>query len=239
MELEIAGFTIIGKCRKLNQDRISANNVIISDGFAFLEKINSTHCFLADGVGGSNAGEVCSQILMQYCNEEFLNTSDLSKENIIKKCKQINAKILNVAKEKEEYFGMASTLAAIIIQNDNHCIFNAGDSPIWVLRGQSFFQISKSHVLEENENNSPITSYFGGKTDNLEIFFANSLREILNNDLFLMCSDGLLKEMSTKEIKNILKQDMPIKDKMKMLCHKSFEKSAEDNISAILIAITK
>lgn len=239
MNFEIAAFTTNGKYRKINQDRVSVNNVILAEGFLHVQCPDTAFCFVADGVGGGNAGDIASQMLLQFINEEFIKLSVISQDIIVDKCKLINSYILNASRDNPEYLGMASTLAGIIIKNDTPFIFSAGDSPVWICRDNTFFKLSKDHVFNENDDNSPITSYFGGRSDNLSVFFTGLLRELLDKDLFLICSDGLLRELNPKDIKSVLKQDIPLKEKMQLLHDNSLLKTAEDNISAVLLFVNK
>jgi len=125
----------------------------------------------------------------------------------------------------------------LIVQNETSFIPSAGDSPLWLLRNEMFYQLTENQVVNPYEKDSPLMSYFGGRENNLELQFCTDLREICPNDIFVLCSDGLLKSLSQKQIKAILSSNQSLREKARFLLKKIMEMGAEDNVSCILVEI--
>ncbi len=149
--------------------------------------------------------------------------------------KSINHSLIEGTNNDAKLKGCCTTLTGLIVQNDLFKIIHAGDSEIWLLRNDMFFQITNDHVLDETENNSSITSYFGGHEDYLKLDKDISINETFSGDTFLICSDGLYKSLNQKIIKSILKADKDIETKANKILENCLQAGAEDNISVILI----
>lgn len=84
MKFNISGFTHIGNIRKSNQDRILVNGTLLSAGEIHLTEQDYCSCFVADGVGGNNAGEFASNYVLSEISKLIDNFPLLSKELINK-----------------------------------------------------------------------------------------------------------------------------------------------------------
>ncbi len=239
MKFNISAFTNIGTKREVNQDRILVNDKILDDGFYHLEAQTECFCFVADGIGGGVAGEIASQFVLDNMMKQKENFIQLDEEVIEGKLYNINNELIDYAKSKPEYFGTGSTLTGIIIlEDENYMTLNAGDSEMWVLRNNLFFQITEPQVFDESASGSPLLSYFGGKEASLELNLNSSLREVRANDLFVIASDGLFNSLEPKQVKAILSNNQPLKQKSEFLLEKLLAVGANDNVSCILIEIT-
>ena len=234
-KFNISAFTLKGSVRDSNQDSILVNGQLLIDGEVHLTGENECICFVADGVGGNNAGDFASYYV--------LNRIKTGQESLINETylflKTINKKLIVESKDNPQLNGCCTTLTGLIIQNDFFKIVHAGDSQIWLLRNDMFFKTTTDQVLDETIFNSPITSYFGGSENYLKFDSDISIHESLIDDLFLICSDGLFKSLNQKIVKSILKADKDLETKAKKILENCLHAGAEDNISVILIQQTK
>lgn len=227
----ISAFTHIGTVRSVNQDRILANQNIIDDGQ--LNLLNQQHAisFVADGVGGNKAGEYASQFVL---NNIKTNTG-LLEENPIYFLNEINERLISETKNNIDTIGAATTLSGIYFKDDDIQILHAGDSEIWLLRNDIFFKLTNDQIFDEFQNNSPLISYFGGKENCLNIESQSSISELADNDIFLICSDGLFKSINYKIAESILKADKALSEKLDKILKNCLSAGMEDNTSVILI----
>lgn len=238
MNFNISAFTHIGSQRKINQDRILVLDKISEKDFHHLENQATCFCFVADGIGGGVAGEFASQFILEKILLLKELICQLDEKIIQQKLHEINNELINYTSTKPEYFGTGSTLTGLVItETDEFLVINAGDSEIWVLRNQLFFQITEAQVLDESEKGSPLLSYFGGKKASLEIAIASTLREIQKEDLFVIASDGLLNAIPSKQLKAILSNNQTLKQKSAFVLERVLANMADDNVSCILIEI--
>jgi len=229
MNFNISAFTHVGTNRTTNQDCILVNGYLLNEGEIHLKSQEYLLCFVADGVGGNKGGDFASYFVLRKINEK--------QENLIMDTipflKNINKSLIDETKDDIYLNGCGTTLSGFFIDNGIIKMIHAGDSEIWLMRNEMFFKITKDQVLDETVRNSPITSYFGGIEDNLELDLP--VQEILDKDIFLICSDGLFKSLKPKIVKSILNADKDLETKAKKILENCLQFGAEDNISVIII----
>jgi serine/threonine protein phosphatase PrpC len=233
MKFDISGFTDVGTVRESNQDRILINGSVIADGAIDLEHQSSCTCFVADGVGGNKAGDFASDFVLQ----KIRRIDDFS--NIEEALRTINAELIDFSAPRSDLSGTATTLTGLIASDDSFRVVHVGDSQMWLRRNGTFFKITNDQVLNEYETNSPLMSYFGGSDDDLRFDNDIFVSEISSSDVFMICSDGLLKSLNHKTIKAILDGDTPLRTLAQTLLKECREKGADDNVSVILIQRTE
>ncbi len=235
MEFNISAFTHPGTSYEFNEDNILVNGQILNNGEVHLIDQNNCFCFVADGVGGNKAGSFASQFVLANLIKEY----DYSSEKFDQSLQLINNKLINESKANDKTKGSATTLTGLISDENNFKIIHAGDSQMWLLRNKMFFQITNDQVLDETEKNSSIKSYFGGFENYLKFDKNIFVHENLVGDVFLICSDGLLKSLNQKILKSILMADKDLQIKAKKILKNCLQIGAVDNISLILIHQTR
>lgn len=234
LKFDISAFTHVGTVRNKNQDHILINGYILNEGESHLVEQEKCICFVADGVGGSKAGDFASYFVL----DKLRLASDFSSPNIEHTLHRINENLISVSKSNNNLTGTATTLTGLVIGDNIFKIIHVGDSQIWLLRNDMFFQVTKDQVLDEMVENSPITSYFGGNESLLWFNNELSLSEFLPDDYILICSDGLFKSINQKIAKAILIAEKDLEAKTKKILENCLKIGAEDNISVILIKKT-
>lgn len=231
VKFDISAFTHVGTVRNTNQDHILVNGQILNEGEVHLIEQDNCNCFVADGVGGNKAGDFASKFIL----DKLRLVSDFSSpyvENILHK---FNNDLIAISKSDNDRKGTATTLTGLIIQDNIFKIIHAGDSQLWLLRNDMFFQVTKDQVLDDSEKNSPITNYFGGIESNLRFDNEETIHASMPDDYFLICSDGLFKSLNPKIVKAILKAERDLQTKSKKILENCLKTGAEDNTSVIII----
>ena len=115
---------------------------------------------VADGMGGHAAGEVASRLAVDAINEFICLTGDdeeitwpfgldetISYDgNRLKTAiRYANRKVLEATKEKSEYEGMATTVAAVLVDGDSANLGHVGDSRIYLMRNGTISQLTTDH----------------------------------------------------------------------------------------------
>ncbi|MDO5555762.1 MAG: Stp1/IreP family PP2C-type Ser/Thr phosphatase [Clostridia bacterium] len=234
--------TDIGKAREINQDFIYVS-----------EEINDMRlCILADGMGGYKGGEVASNLATisarNYIEQNFKNI-ELNMDNIqqlIKKSMEYANKIVyEKSKENQELYQMGTTLEICLVYGNKVYIGHIGDSRIYRIRKNIIRRITTDHSYVE-------TLVKDGKITREEAFYhpkKNMLikalgcaddiepdvtaKGFLQNDIILMCSDGLTNMLKEEEIYNIVKENK--ENSCQKLIQRANELGGYDNISVIII----
>jgi type VI secretion system protein ImpM len=218
--------TNTGLRRKHNEDSI-------------LSKPESRLWVVADGMGGHKAGDVASQLIVNTLNElrPVPNLNDYLKA--VEKClKQINTQLLDLGKRDYGQQIVGSTVVAFLVDTNRCAFIWAGDSRLYRFRNNQLQQLTQDHCLD-NEGSSEwavkssnvITRAVGaGNT----LLLDKKIQSVYVSDVFLLCSDGLDKELSHNEIEALMQKNHP-KDLAKILMDACLFRGGRDNISIIII----
>ena len=252
-KLEIANFSDVGKRRPHNEDSTLSDN---SEGLVIL----------ADGMGGYKAGEVASAIAVTATHHKIKEglsnikqgqidkETGLSHESILVKNSiiQANSDIYNTAQEDPECQGMGTTIVVTLFRNDQIIIAHVGDSRLYRLRKNEFTQVTKDHSLiqelisrglytpEEAAQKTPknLVTRALGIDAKVEVDVAEE--QVIPNDIYLLCSDGLNDMVNDEEIHLTLsKYSANLAHAGQELVHLANKKGGKDNISVILIRVVE
>ena len=239
-----------------NQDSILIDDVLLnrtSMDRASKKELSkkSFVCAVADGVSSSKHSDLAGKMVLETLKESIDTIPVFSVRKLVYK---IQNKLANYAIANRKYGGMASTLAAIYFEDNSAHIFNIGDSRIYLFRDKQFKQLSKDHTQaqrmldrgeitrEEFESSSDIYNmlegYFvAGELDEDEIPIEYKKMKLEEDDIFLICSDGLSDTVTDQEILQVL-EDSNLNQNQKT--NKLLDKAVSfqmDNVSLILIEI--
>ena len=198
-------------------------------------------------MGGHKAGEVASNIAIEYLTEEFEKTETLGKKedaidwlrNIVK---QINEKIFSYTETHPESKGMGTTLVIAIKTNDYILYGNIGDSSGYVLKNGKLHKVTKDHTLvnllvSTGELTAEQAKFHPRKNLLTRALGANDPIEI---DIFdvdntvgalFLCSDGLTNMVTDEQIEKVLNSNFSIEEQVEKLIKKSNMRGGPDNIS--------
>ena len=236
--------TDIGKAREMNQDFIYT-----SDNLEDMQL-----CILADGMGGYKGGEIASTLATvaakRYIEDNFTKIDNSNPEEIkelIKKAMDYaNMEILEIAKGNEELQQMGTTLEICLKYGNKVYIGHIGDSRIYRIRKNIIRRITTDHsYVETLVKDGTITreeAFYHPKKNMLmkalgcidKIEPDITVKGFLEDDIILMCSDGLTNMIHEEEIYTIIKED--IDNACDNLIKRANELGGYDNISVIIMA---
>ncbi len=233
------GLTDVGKKRLHNEDSFYASD-------------DKCLWFVADGMGGHNAGDFASQSLVNDA-EAFFTASDSIEEsakNIEDIIQQTNLNLIKKAETIANNTVIGATIALLISKDNQGIALWAGDSRIYRLRSGNIEQLSTDHSLvndmieqnmikpEEAENHpekNKITRAVGYDRD---LILDYRKLSILPGDRYILCSDGLSKELSDDEILSIASSGSTAVTNQKLM-QQALDKGGHDNITTITIDFFK
>jgi serine/threonine protein phosphatase PrpC len=197
---ESASRSEVGNVRKLNED-------------ACLDLSSSGLWVVADGMGGHAAGDVASRMVTEKLrsvakHERFSELVNDVEDRVL----ETNERLYSMATQGGEERIIGCTFAGLLT-NGTHCVSAwAGDSRVYRLRDGKLEQITRDHseveeMLQRGEVSpnsaealaaqNVVTRAVGGMD---RLFLDYTLDEIRDKDRFLICSDGLYKELSSEDL---------------------------------------
>jgi protein phosphatase len=234
MKYNISAFTHKGTgIYESNEDRVLINGLLPDAGEYTLQNTDTLICFVADGVGGTKGGSHAAEFVLTKIKDIEPGRFN----ELVEILKSVNLELIDSTTNIPSLKGCACTLSGIISTPECTDFYHIGDTEIWLLRDDMFMKITKDEVLNEDNWRSPITNYFGGDENNLEIDTDWIKPDILPNDLFMICSDGLFKSLNIKLIKPILTSDKTVEEKILKLKENTLSLGSDDNVSVVLIEV--
>jgi protein phosphatase len=246
-----------GRVRRHNEDTCAAN----PDLGVFV---------VCDGVGGAASGEVASDLAAQSFLKLMASAREdqsSSEDGISAGVEYANQAVFHKSRSDAGLRGMATTLVALVFTPAAECsatetpdsagtvwIANIGDSRCYLLRNGALSQLTRDHSVVEEQvragvltrqqaDASPIrnviTRAVGSETAvdaDIECLPAK------HGDLFLLCSDGLVRDLADAEIASILLSvTTTTEESLASLCTQLIAaanaEGGGDNITCILISI--
>lgn len=247
LSLEVATKTDPGTLRTLNEDSIAT-----ASDLGLL--------VLADGMGGYQSGDVASNLTTQVIVEGL--TKELHAK--IKKGGSVSAAIEDVAKRANRAIyqeglrraerthssqeqAMGSTLALLLMRDNQITVAHIGDSRIYRLRASHLELMTHDHSLLQEQIDQGILSTEAAATSHNrhlvtrglgqqeEVDVTLSEFEAQPDDIYLLCSDGLNDMVDNADIElvlNSLRANLPLAaSQLVMIAN---DNGGEDNISVIL-----
>lgn len=206
---------------------------------------------VCDGMGGAAAGEIASTIavdevlrlLKRGDPENQLPLPDAAQDAIF----AANEAIFSRAQRNQRLSGMGTTLVVLATREHRVWVMNIGDSRCYRLRKGNLEQITHDHSLVEEQVRlgrmtprealqSPlknvITRALGTQSQVTPDVFEF---EAEAGDLFLLCSDGLTRELSDLTILEQLNRDLPLETLSMQLVEAAKKAGGHDNITCLLV----
>lgn len=225
----------VGSVRELNED-------------AYLERPDLGLWMVADGMGGHFAGDVASRMVVSAMQElEPPKSLSLFVEEVEKRLIETNARLRDYA-EREETHTIGSTVVAMLIHRAHAVCLWAGDSRMYRFRDGRLEQISQDHALVEelvergvltpeqaidHPHGNLVTRAVGAAE---KLFVDVEIIDVEPGDLFILCSDGLEKEI-TEEVMSTLAPDIDPSQLSHALLERALSQGARDNVTVITVAI--
>ncbi len=231
-----------GKVRSINQDAFAAN--ILSGGAAL--------AVVCDGMGGASAGDIASKTAVDIISQYVLNAYNpsMTSDDIIRlldnAIASANLEVFTLSQKDETLSGMGTTAVVAIARETQAVICNVGDSRAYLIN-DNLCQITRDHsivqTLVESGKLSPeearvhpeknvITRALGVEEN---ILTDSYVVDICEDDMLLLCTDGLSNYADSESILRIVK-DNALDKTTDLLINKANAGGGRDNITAAVIS---
>jgi serine/threonine protein phosphatase PrpC len=231
--------THVGRVRGLNEDLClvgewrSGKAVENWQGRLFR---NREWAVIADGMGGHEAGNVASRIVVDAIAE--LIQAAMSEECIIKMLEAANRRLFEAMYAIGGRPGMGTTVVGAVFPGNELIVFNVGDSRAYAFRQGQLAQLSHDDTLnirrgKLRSRSHALTQSLGGSTKPQSLLPHLRHTVFEDKDILLLCSDGLTDMIEEDEISEILVRhpDNPAEQ----LVAAALDAGGEDNITVVVI----
>lgn len=226
--------TNVGLVRDLNEDSI-------------LAKPDKNLWAVADGMGGYEAGNVASQMVVASL-QQMEDVSGLNdwvnklEDNLL----DVNQRIREYADIMLDGRTLGSTVVSLSIKGRVGVCLWAGDSRLYRLRNHQLMQLSRDHsqvqeqiqkgymTAEQAENHPDSNVITRAVGAHKQLYVDINVFSVQLGDIFLLCSDGLYNMVSKEALTDVL-QSQPIGKAIDTLLQQALDAGGSDNISLILV----
>lgn len=212
---------------------------------------------VADGVGGHQGGEVASSLAVQVIAEIISaarwrqSSGERAEELLHRALEAANESILAAAQANRALFGMATTVSAVLTDQENVHIAYVGDSRVYRSQPDGRLErLTQDHspvqrlvdsgiVTEQQARAHPMRHVIDralGLSTRLEIDSLRTTRE--TGDRFLLCSDGLTRVLTEEEIAAVLRTPVAAREQVAQLLGLARDRRASDDVTAIVLGGT-
>jgi PPM family protein phosphatase len=240
MLMESAALTDVGRIRSANEDAYG----VCAEAGLFV---------VCDGMGGAAAGEVASQTALGAVTEILCGRQKTGNPRQIFEdaIAEANRRVFERAERNPSLHGMGTTLVSLLIRECRVWIAHVGDSRCYRLRAGVLERMTQDHSWVDEQvrlgqmtaaeaEMSPlrnvITRAIGTRATVIPDIQEVETRQ---RDLFLLCSDGLTKEVPEARLAELLSGDAA---DLQALCQRLIEAANDsggsDNVTAIVVRIS-
>ena len=189
-----------------------------------------------DGMGGEECGEIASFIAAQSASAVTIGKNAVS--DVLAFCMNANEEICKYAKDNS-VISMGTTAALLVFTNKEIVLCNIGDSKVFRFSKGRIEQISQDHVtVSAYRKKPPLSQNLGIPTSELLLDPYIATGKYINNDIYLICSDGLTDMVNLDAIKSIL-ENTSFDLAGQTLLNSAMENGGKDNVSIILCKIER
>jgi PPM family protein phosphatase len=219
---------------------------------------------ICDGMGGGNAGEVASTLAVEAIQAHLAEAVRYADLPLIGPCddtvsapanrlasaiRAANDVVHRKSWSRPDYAGMGTTVVAALLREEVLSIAHVGDSRLYLVRNGTIQalttdhswvaeQILKGFITEEEAERSPsrnIVTKALGVESSVDVEMTEV--PVRTGDMLLLCSDGLTRGVSPKDILHILSgsEDLPtMSDRLIVMAN---EAGGDDNTTVVVVAL--
>ena len=238
------------------------NGEFVIESQTFDVDANGIVLAVSDGMGGALAGEVASKMAVESVSEKLLDedtdatlTPEGQQYDLISKLYNAtvyaNYLVHQQGRTDPQFQGMGATFTGVGVTPDGVDIIQVGDSRAYLVRNGKIYQITKDQSLVQQLIDAQQISAEEAETHTLknvilqalgaqnEIYPVSARLTPNDNDVLLLCSDGLSNKVSAANMQKHIVDNL---DKLEQACaalvKEANENGGEDNITVILAKLT-
>jgi serine/threonine protein phosphatase PrpC len=230
LEVSFGGYSSAGQ-KAINQDAYAFS---IPQGDELNDK--GIPAAIADGVSSCEESHIASQTSVTSFINDYLSTAPSWRVST-SASKVLTSLNRWLYQKNQQQHGikdsMLTTFSAVVIKSTSLYGFHVGDTRVYLCSGGELEKLTTDHVLVSGKRSH--LSRALGADSHLEVDYFK--RELNIGDKVLLTSDGVHESVSTREIKEILAQDISLEQQAQALVNLAMYKGSQDNVTALLLQI--
>ncbi len=240
--MKIAAKTDVGRVRETNQDAYATGE--LPEGVAW--------AVVCDGMGGVAGGNIAATTAVKVISERITSAYRASmqgrsiKNLLVSAINAANVSVYDIAQANPEFSGMGTTVVCAIVTEHMAYISHVGDSRAYMLSGDTLEQLTRDHSMVQDmvetgkitqleaklhPQKNIITRALGVQPEVRIDFFERAME---NNDILLLCTDGLSNYVESDEICTLV--NGTYYEFAERLVSRALQNGGGDNVTAVTLA---
>jgi serine/threonine protein phosphatase PrpC len=236
LEYEAAGASDQGRTRKSNEDAY---------GLDLRNDQGVCNFIVCDGMGGAAAGEIASRMAVEAMLHA-MSDGVLTRETFQEAVDAANHSVHRSAEQNPARAGMGTTLVAMATRGDRAWVAHVGDSRCYRMRDGGLERLTHDHSLVDEQvrlgqltpaqaETSPMRNVITRAVGTQDEVDADVIEFVVaRGDLYLLASDGLMREIDDERIAGILRGSGELDQTCAQLIRAANEAGGRDNITCVL-----
>src|SRR5579863_1955380 len=248
LDVEFASYSDPGRQREHNEDYLGH----VSPTSPAHARTHGWLFVLADGVGGTQKGEIASRAAVDYLTEGFRGASPSEGLSalLMRLAQEANVQIYETGRSHSPGgTSMATTLVACAFRYDRVVVAHAGDSRCYLIRQRQASLLTRDHtVAQEQARIGLLTAKEAAEASTRHVLsrslgtdlFVNietSDIQVYPGDVLLQCCDGLYHSVEPSEMAAVAGHGGDLNVAAKRLVDIANDRDGSDNISVQLIRV--
>lgn len=238
LHIVVAAASHAGQVRHSNQD-------------AWSYSLDTGVFVVCDGMGGAAGGEIASRAATEAFLEHLatLNEAQRTPEAIMQAVGAANRRVYGRAAQEPALHGMGTTLVGLVAHGEHEvAVVHVGDSRCYRWRGGELKRCTEDHSLmaeqlrmgvltEEEAAQSPMRNVITRAVGTRPAVEPEiRMLPVEPGDVFLLCSDGLTRELGDAQIAEVLaRKGQSLEEKNTALLQAALAAGGRDNITTLLL----
>jgi len=248
LDVEFAFLSDPGRQREHNEDYLGH----VAPGSPARARSHGWLFVLADGVGGSEKGEVASRLAVEHMTAGFGEASSAEAPSALltRLAQEANVRIYESGRlHTPGGTSMATTLVACALRYDRVVVAHAGDSRCYLIRQRQAHVLTRDHtvaqeqarigLISSKEASEANTRHVLSRSLGVELFVNIETKDVqvYPGDVLLMCCDGLYNSVEASEMAALAGQGGDLGAAARQLVDLANDRDGSDNISVQLIRV--
>lgn len=207
--------------------------------------MRGTLTIVADGMGGHSSGEIASSMAVELISRYFYGSDSPSPSDALAAAiERASSEIFQSSVTDTKYFGMGTTVVALVIQDNYGYVAHVGDSRLYRLRGSTMERMTEDHsqVMEmvrhgiltpeeaESHEDKNVILRAVGTQPTVEVETYGPFH-VEHGDEFLLCSDGLSDMVTDGQIFSLWFGSTDVHEACEKLVEFAKARGGNDNIT--------
>ena len=240
-QIRYAMLSDIGRVRGRNEDTCAADPAI----GVFV---------VCDGMGGAAAGEIAAQEAANafLATARQMQLQEDTAERLDGAMRAANRAVYDRARREPRLRGMGTTMVALELRTvqTGACVAHAGDSRCYRLRAGMLERLTDDHSLVEEQVRMGVLTEAEARRSHLRnvitrvvgshaaVVPAVARHPVLAGDVFMLCTDGLTRDLSDLDLRSILNRHQHnLAHAARVLVDAANLLGGGDNITVLLVAV--